>query len=592
MIDSHSENHPAWRKWTLVVTATLGYTLGAIGFWLYERAHTGHGSPLDAMYHSLQLFVLHAPPLEPPINVPLQIGRWLAATSIVLAGIAATDQLFWPRVRSLRLRRYTGHVVICGMGPTALALVRRLRADDPPQQVVLVTPAADAELVDGCHAAGASILIGRPSALLERARLGQAATLVAMCGDDSLNVETAARARTLSRSREWPVALECQVQIGDIDLRDTVRQNRLLSPSDTCVVHTFDYFSDAAREVLLNRLPLDYDGINADDPRQVHLAVVGFGSMGRTIALKAAQLGHFANLKPLRISVIDQAAGLREQELLFRFPGFGKACQVEFHDFAVQSPAAGALLEQWGNDPASAFSVAVCLDDDAIGLNVAMRLHRSLEGGRARIALRMSRGDGLTSLLDGSTLAGLPLRPFGWIEPDAVLRPMQVRDRDRLAATIHANFLQLAKKQGRTPVLEEAMKEWESLTDEDLRRSNYQQADHIAIKLRAIACEKTDMSDPRPRAVLSVEEIERLAQVEHRRWMAERWLAGWTYEKGLKDEERRKNPNLVTWEDLSHDIQDYDRRAVENIPLAIAVAEHKKVCRRVTTSPIFFAGAS
>jgi hypothetical protein len=578
---SHPDDHPPWRKWTLVLTATLGYSLGAIGFWLHARAHNGQGYPLDAMYHALQLFALHAPPVEPPINLPLEIGRWLAASSTVLWVIAVTHQLFWPGIQSLQLRRYAGHVVVCGVGPTALALVRRLRTGDPPEQVVLVAPSADTELIDGGHAAGAIVLVGRPSALLEPARLAQAAKLVAICGDDSLNVEIAARARTIPRSPEWPAVLQCQVQISDVDLRGTMRQHRLLASSETCVVRTFDYFSDAARDVLLNRLPLDHDGIAAGDPRQVHLAIVGFGSMGRTVAVRAAQLGHFANLTPMRISVIDQQASLREQELLFRFPNFRKACAIRFYDCAVQSLPARSLLEQWADESWSAFSVAVCLDDDAIGLDVAMRLRRHLEGGRVRVALRMSRGDGLTSLLGGSDLAGLPLRPFGWLDADAVIRPLEMRARDRLARMIHGEFLKRARDQHRAPRFEEALQEWETLTNEDMRQSNYQQADHIAIKLRAIGCEEAAMSDSRPAHVLTPDEVERLAEVEHRRWMAERWLAGWTLVPDKeKNEAQRTSPSLVPWEALDDITRDYDRGAVLNIPTALAVAEQKKVCRR------------
>src|ERR1035438_4691002 len=59
-------------------------------------------------------------------------------------------------------------------------------------------------------------------------------------------------------------------------------------------------------------------------------------------------------------------------------------------------------------------------------------------------------------------------------------------------------------------------------------------------------------------------ELELLAKMEHKRWMAERFLAGWTL--GPRDDEKRINPYLVEWEDLPPNIQDYDRNFVRILP--------------------------
>jgi hypothetical protein len=59
-------------------------------------------------------------------------------------------------------------------------------------------------------------------------------------------------------------------------------------------------------------------------------------------------------------------------------------------------------------------------------------------------------------------------------------------------------------------------------------------------------------------------DLELLSKMEHRRWMAERFLAGWT--SGPKDVEKRLSPYLIEWEDLPPNIQDYDRNSVRLIP--------------------------
>jgi hypothetical protein len=123
----------------------------------------------------------------------------------------------------------------------------------------------------------------------------------------------------------------------------------------------------------------------------------------------------------------------------------------------------------------------------------------------------------------------------------------------------------------RTPANDPALRPWEQLT-EDLRESSRQQADHIAIKLRAIGCELAPTSDAREAVIkFKSEEIERLAEVEHTRWNAERWLAGWRYgSPGEKKE--RISPHLGSWNDLDPSIKKYDHDAVTEIPERLGMA--------------------
>jgi hypothetical protein len=115
------------------------------------------------------------------------------------------------------------------------------------------------------------------------------------------------------------------------------------------------------------------------------------------------------------------------------------------------------------------------------------------------------------------------------------------------------------------------MRDWDDLTD-DLRASNFQQADHMAIKMRAIGCEIVDAKDSRlSLQTFSRQELEILAPVEHRRWNAERLLAGWRY-GARTDKARRINENITEWESLDDSVKKYDFEAVEDIPFILALA--------------------
>ena len=77
--------------------------------------------------------------------------------------------------------------------------------------------------------------------------------------------------------------------------------------------------------------------------------------------------------------------------------------------------------------------------------------------------------------------------------------------------------------------------------------------------------------------VFSVEEVERMAEMEHGRYNAERLLDGWRFGE-LKDDERKTSPHLVAWSELPDDVREYDRRTVRKIPEFLA--EAKRTVRR------------
>lgn len=576
---------PRGQWYALALAIASAYTLGAVGFWKYDVDHGGDGHVLDALYHAAQLFILHAPALPPPLNVPLEIGRWVALGLLGLAATTTAYRVFTAELWAIGLAWLTGHVVVCGRGSIVLDVVRSQRARKPRRRVVVIAAADDTELIEGCHALHAIVLVGRPSLLLERARLSKAKRLIAVYEEDSTNVEIAVRACALSRTSRPSTAppLECHAQVSDVDLRDSLRRHHLPVQDGRCRVHFFDFFDDAARDVLLIQLPLDHDGISEADPRQVHLVIVGLGAMGRRVAVKAAQLGHFANRRPVRISVIDRAGGERERELLFRYSTIRQTCDLTFHECEIQSTQGRQLIEGWCAATDTMTSIAVCLDDDALALDVAMRLLPTVHDRSIPVAVRMSRPDGLTSLLTQNVAppeASQSLRTFGWLDEACIARLLDEDVREKMAKVVQVNFVELATSQGRQAAVDEAVKKWEDLVNEDYKESNRQQVDHIAIKLRAVGCEGVEASDHRPEASFTPDEIELMAEMEHARWVAERLLAGWTCAPKPKNEAKRTNPNLIPWARLEDNIKHYDRDAVRAIPELVRDVKGMKVCRR------------
>jgi hypothetical protein len=140
--------------------------------------------------------------------------------------------------------------------------------------------------------------------------------------------------------------------------------------------------------------------------------------------------------------------------------------------------------------------------------------------------------------------------------------------REVLARAIHEKYL-LDNKTKRSPD-DPAMQPWEGLL-EDLKESNRQQADHIPQKLRAVGCDFAPVVGIKPRLIkFTAEEIEVIARMEHDRYLAERFLQGFSF--GARDPVRKTSPYLVDWSSLSDEVKEFDRQAVRAIPDQLALA--------------------
>ncbi|MCL4179459.1 MAG: hypothetical protein KJ072_17155, partial [Verrucomicrobia bacterium] len=182
------------------------------------------------------------------------------------------------------------------------------------------------------------------------------------------------------------------------------------------------------------------------------------------------------------------------------------------------------------------------------------------------LLVRAHTHQSLARILDTISSGRRRLIPFGMTEDTCSVEVIRREYHDVLARAIHEQFVVNRRMDSpRGPDPDAVLAPWRQLT-EDLRESNRQQADHIPIKLRAIGCGLADPpSTGEPAMSFTTEEVEVLARMEHARWIAERWIAGWTYAP-RRNVERRENPHLVPWEQLTEEIKGYDRTTVSLIP--------------------------
>jgi Trk K+ transport system NAD-binding subunit len=572
-----------WR-WPLTgVAALVAAVLGATGL-LLLFSESGQPTPLDVGYHTLQLFFFkYGFRSIGPLPWQLEVARFLAPATTALATFGALTVLFRDQIQRIGLRFASGHVVICGLGAKGLRLVRDFRANG--DRVVVIEKDGSNGDIPECTRMGVPVLVGdaRNLDLLHLAGIVRASVLVSVCEDDGVNVDVAVRAHQFIQQRPARLRepLKCFLHIVDLGLCSLLKQHRLFGRErDRLDVRVFNTYVNSARQ-LQAEFSLERDLVRTDDPRTVQFVVVGLGRLGESVALQAAKTSHFANARKLELVLIDRYASDILQRLEGRHPGLSNVCEVSTIDGDICDARVLERIRALSARPDRVTSIAICIDQETQSLATSMNLLGWLRDQPVPILVRMTRQHGLSSLL-GADATAFPgkerLHLFGILSRTCTRDLLLTEMLDRQARAVQKQYVESCIKRGLTADKKPAMRPWEDL-DENFRDSCRQQADHLSVKLRAIGWEAVPMeqvpTESIPPFPQSVADIEKLARMEHNRWMSERLLAGWRLGQPATPEEgnqRKISPYLVPYDQLPPGIQNYDREAVGTLPILVELA--------------------
>ena len=206
----------------------------------------------------------------------------------------------------------------------------------------------------------------------------------------------------------------------------------------------------------------------------------------------------------------------------------------------------------------------------------------SLSAVEYQVALALGASVGLVpgikdaahTLLSERIWASLPnLYPLGndamtlraFIAPAGV--PFDPTTLDKMARQFHARYVS-----DNTKALPEKLKPWPEL-QETFRKANGDQAAYAVRILEAAGFAVRKVNAPTAFDGFTDEEIERMAEMEHGRWVVERLRDGWR--PGPRDDAKKLHDCLVPWEKLSDGpdgVRKYDRDAVRVFPRILANA--------------------
>jgi voltage-gated potassium channel Kch len=506
-------NTPAetpFRLW--MVTAGLSVTaalLGFFGFGFYLKGQPGFAGArlFDRVYYTAQLFVLDPTPIDgPPYGPMLSIAMYLAPLATGLALLQAVSAVFRARFAAWVLLRKRGHSVVSGAGPAAFVLARRLATTRP---TVLVGSGVGSDVARR-HAL--RVVDGDPTdeATLRAAGVRGASQVFAMDDSGAVNASVALLVRSLNQAG---VAVYARADEGE--LVAALRARRLGVDGDNG--YRLDFFSveDVAAVALLD----------------VH---------DRNLEWTAVVVGS------------DRFAHAVERDLIRR------RC-------AAGIPVEGRVLRI--DDEASAAPSADTIYVSASDANDVLRRGlRLLLAGNDRVVLCLGQRSGLAEALEQRLFDDVHgrLAVFGVL--DAACDPALLERGalvEKLARAVHARYL--VEYAGSSPV-QGSQLPWEEL-DEHYRADNRAQAEHIGAKLAEIGAVIVPAASNLPPFTFaegSEGDVERLARMEHDRWMAARRRTGVVY-----GEERtaRTHPDMVDWDSgLTEDAKEKDRMFVRGLP--------------------------
>lgn len=542
----------------LALVALASFILGYIGLASYVPhlpASAGYGSRWDdILFYDLQLYTFAAAPAAGagPFPVVLGIARFLAPAGTLLAALAALRLVLADQVRRYLAAHATDHSIVVGHDSVALTLARNLgkgtdRGPGEGKKVVLVSLSDDT--IAQARRYDILTVRGDPSdqATLSAAGMAGAGELYACTPNGITNTNIALLAGQLTEGRTQP--LYVYALIPDAGLGVGLRARRIGVSGEPGLRLDFFSLEDCAARQLLRCYPLTWE---ADGP--AHVVLIGFGPMGQAALREIARRQLARDGGPPVEVFLWTATEAEVRKAIDEFPAIGYACSFTY----------GRKLPEGA--PYTAF---VCDSSDDAALRLSMDLARQVVSGRGRVVTCMREPAPFARTLAGHArfLEDLRGRMSVFEIIQEACMPANIRDDafiDQIAKAIHADYVAKSVARGETTADNKSMVPWAELP-KDLRDANVAQAAGIGAKLEAINAVVVPESDVAPDFSFTNQEVEDLAEMEHKRWMNERISQGWSYGPD-RSNWRKVHPDLQEWDALDDSVRDKDRDAVRAIP--------------------------
>lgn len=553
-----------------VLTVWLGYT----GYVAYHANLNQHASTSDLLYKTLGLFTLGFSAQTGNIPWQLDIARWLAPLLLSYAAVRTLMLMMRDQLALLRLRRLKHYAVVCGLGEQhgdGWAVVQALVAKGIP--TVIIEPNPLNVYLGWARNQGVTVITGnaRDSQYLIQANVMQAGYLLALTADDTVNSEIVYQAFQLKQTLPNTPLLRCIAQVESHELAAVLYDDAVFSK---------DYTNFSARVVNMRQMAARWllaqhgpDRVLIDSISkmlEIRILLLDNHDFSDDLMLRLTRLGHYGTPQPIHVTLAGPQAESRLASLRMRHPVLSDIITITAKDIDLSFLSAQTTQQLINSSKPD--MIYVCAADTEATLIWTKALAR-LPLNCPVIVCQFSDtllARRIESLCESDT-------HFKFVYPlddifsfDALFNATH----DQLAMLIHVHYVASQKDAGDTPENNTSLINWAKLP-ETLKDANRNQADHLQIKCRILTGSNQYTPEQIEQALQDQEACERLARMEHDRWMAEKRLDGWQPTTGEKDTAGRLSPALVPWNDLPEHERQKDRDAVANIPQLLRWIEDK-----------------
>ena len=321
----------------------------------------------------------------------------------------------------------------------------------------------------------------------------------------------------------------------------------------------------------------------------MHILFIGCGALVREMILQTALTAHYTDFrKPQATVLCAPNEEERVNRFLYRYPNLGEIVELKVIYDDPMTVAENVWLDM---QKTSAFKVCyVGMPTDVEGILCARRLNRMRRHSGMPVlnfVVCLDQQNHLAEIIDDdfapieidkSTLPNHePLEYFETLDKTMTIDIVVNDGLDLMSRTLHNAYLRTQLNQGEKLEDNPSLIRWADLPAHK-KKANQNAAAHIDVKLLICNCIPLSNSAASRQVQFppDSETEDLLAQLEHRRWMADKYLAGYSY-GSKRDEDRMLHPDLIPWEQLSEPDREKDRDTIREIPRLLSLI-NQKVC--------------
>lgn len=515
------------KKYIVELTAftyIISFTLGLVGY-----LQTNEFDFISCCYKSLQLFVLGFDGSVNNIPITLNLSRFLSPLILASSIFIALKEYFNKELLILKIRRLSGHtIVFC----------------NNESDIILFLNESNTLLVTNVSCDGL-LLKSENINDIEKVNIENAAKVI-LFNDDRTNLaylKEIKKSYSNLRKITLYIKLEDNENVGMFNrfkLNTNFKKELLINPSQL--------FS---REVFLKNPALDYVKHHNKVP---HSLISGDYENIKWLIFEMANISHYSSLKNLKVTLLGNESEKQRMMLIDEFTNIDQI--IDFRTI-VQSSASVAIEDLSLSDITAIYISEITLEESQITASHLKRIFYSTNSDVNTYVINFGFGliDDAYETSAFNSHFNIKYFDYKILESLNIIQHLDVYD--FIAESIHNKY----KKIYEAP-------DWKDLP-ETMKMSNRYQAYHTIIKLGYLGyVVDVDSKSDKISIDYSQSQLDVLAQMEKRRWNAERLLSGWIYGEE-KNNDLKIHNLLVPWEKLDEKEKQKDRDTLANITTTI-----------------------